>query len=124
MQQRGEEISGESEAPDASRGGGETEKEEGKGENPDILRVAGILVLKFRSRLLCPPPPLSLFLFWLVDEREECQKKTRSFLFYSPRHTHMEKTGQEQKIPAKCLGLLKDIFWREREKKKKKSSHG
>lgn len=94
-------------------------RKKGEGENPDILLVAGILVLKFRSRLLCPPPPLSLFLSWLVDEREECQKKTRSFLFYSPRHTHMEKTGQEQKIPAKCLGLLKDIFWREKKKKKK-----
>ena len=59
-------------------------KKKGEGENPDILRVAGILVLKFRSRLLCPPPPLSLFLSWLVDEREECQKKTRSFLFILP----------------------------------------
>ena len=34
MQQRGEEISGESEAPDASRGGGETEKEEGRRGEP------------------------------------------------------------------------------------------
>ena len=34
MQQRGEEISGESEAPDASRGGGETEKEERRRGEP------------------------------------------------------------------------------------------
>lgn len=85
-------------------------RKKGEGENSDILWTAGILVLKFRLLFLCPPPPLSLFLSRLMDEREECQKKTRSFLFYSPRCTHMEKTGQQQKIPAKCLGFLKDIF--------------
>ena len=46
-------------------------------------------------------------------------KENQVISFYSPRHTNMEKTGQEQKIPAKCLGLLKDIFWREKKKKKK-----